>query len=352
MKKFKFNEILPGERIILQKHAIGLAPTMFDYVDRDRERLDRFLPWVANIKTVADEIKYIQFTHDSWEKMTFFDYGILRKEDSVYIGNIGVHTLAWDHDWCEVGYWLIGDFEGQGYMSEAVKVLETYLFEEGFNRVQIKCSNLNARSANIPLYNHYMLEGSARQDIIEKGAYRDTKIFAKLTTDFVQQNGPILIRRARHLDANGIIQAHVRSIREICAKDYTEAQVKAWSGRDFQASVWQKTIDNDHVWVLDDCQTIQGFGHLNIHHQDLAEIRGLYFTPQATRQGLGHQLITKIKAFVRRKKIKTLILSATMSAKRFYQRQGFQLDGAQKSIMAGGQPIGCYPMKLTLPDLD
>ena len=29
------------------------------------------------------------------------------------MGNLGVHTIAWESRCCELGYWILGDFEGQ-----------------------------------------------------------------------------------------------------------------------------------------------------------------------------------------------------------------------------------------------
>ena len=38
--------------------------------------------------------------------------GFFRKEDAVSMGNLGVHTIAWESRCCELGYWILGDFEG------------------------------------------------------------------------------------------------------------------------------------------------------------------------------------------------------------------------------------------------
>ena len=45
------------------------------------------------------------------------------------MGNSGVHIAQWESRCCELGYWILGDFEGQGYMSEAVTALESAPFE-------------------------------------------------------------------------------------------------------------------------------------------------------------------------------------------------------------------------------
>jgi len=55
MEKLYLPEIITGERIVLKKHSLELAKTMFEYVDQDRERLREFLPWVDATKTIQDE---------------------------------------------------------------------------------------------------------------------------------------------------------------------------------------------------------------------------------------------------------------------------------------------------------
>ena len=182
MEKKKLNEKLIGERVILRRHNESLAQVMFEYVDSDRERLGRFLPWVDHITKVEDESKYIRTINKLWDESTHFDYGIFLN-DGTYIGNIGVHNIRWAYNGAELGFWILGKFEGKGYMSEAVSILENHLFDIGFHRVQIRCSDLNSRSEGVPVRCGYTYEGTAREDVIEKGSYRNTKTFSKLLTD-------------------------------------------------------------------------------------------------------------------------------------------------------------------------
>lgn len=104
MEKIYLDSEIPGQRIYIKKHDVALAQVMFDYVTEDRERLDKFLPWVEHIKTVQDEIDYINLTHERWDNYTLFDYGIFLKENDLYVGNIGVHSLKWNSNCAEIGY--------------------------------------------------------------------------------------------------------------------------------------------------------------------------------------------------------------------------------------------------------
>ena len=173
------HETLRGGRIELRKHALGVAKEMFRLVDADRVRLGRFLPWVVGMHSVADEEEYVRFSHVGWEDYKQFDYGIFVGER--YVGNCGAHTIAWEHDRAEIGYWIAGEFEGKGYMSEAVKLLEEELFRMGFHRVEIHCDPENQRSAAVPKRCGYTLEATLKDHKVEHGKRRGTLIWAKLS---------------------------------------------------------------------------------------------------------------------------------------------------------------------------
>lgn len=138
------------------------------------------------MQSVQDEKDFIKNSLKRWKENTLFEFGIFRKSDDKYIGNIGAHSISWGRHSCELGYWILGDFEGQGYMSEAVLALEAELFKLGFNRVQIRCNNTNKRSANVPRACGYKHEGTIRQDGIDLGKFRDTMVFGKLKKEWMK----------------------------------------------------------------------------------------------------------------------------------------------------------------------
>ncbi len=184
MDKKNFPEEIVSERIVLRKHKLELAQTMFKYINRDRVRLGRFLPWVPFIREVEDEVKYIESTHEKWAQGAMFDFSLFRREDEMYMGNIGFHTICWENEHIEIGYWILGDFEGKGYVSEAVLALEKVAFDLGFQRIEIRCDLANKRSASVPQKCGYLQEGHFRKDSKDRdGNLRDTLIFAKIRDD-------------------------------------------------------------------------------------------------------------------------------------------------------------------------
>ena len=173
-------ELLTGTRIVLKRHSPDRASAMFAAIDRDRERLRRFLPWVDPTRSESDTVRYIESAIQKWNDHSGFDYAIFLKESDTYLGNVGVQSISWPNDRCELGYWILGPYEGQGFVSETVELLERTLFEHGFHRIEIRCSSLNSRSANIPQRLGYHLDGTLRDDSVEHGKRRSTLVFTKL----------------------------------------------------------------------------------------------------------------------------------------------------------------------------
>ena len=180
MEKKQLPDAIPTERLLLKKHTLELAEQMFAYVNQDRERLRCFLPWVDGTLSTEDEKFYITDALKQWDECLFFDFGMFHKPEQLYMGNIGVHFFSWEHHHAEIGYWILGQFEGQGYVSEAVLALEQVLFAMGFHRLEIRCSSSNRRSSAVPERLGYHLDGVLRENILEQGQYSDTRIYSKL----------------------------------------------------------------------------------------------------------------------------------------------------------------------------
>ncbi|MFP5387548.1 MAG: GNAT family N-acetyltransferase [Bacteriovoracia bacterium] len=159
-----------------------------------------------------------------------------------------------------------------------------------------------------------------------------------------------MIRRAEHTDAEGIIAAHVSSIRLICSADYTEREIAAWSGRKFKAQSWCQVMDRDFVWVVELDKKVEGFGHLALMDETSGEIMGLYLTPSIRGKGCGRALLKEIIEVARAHRLEKLSLFSTKTAKKFYEGQGFYQNGGDTSIEMQGVPIECYPMLLELPE--
>lgn len=167
-------------RLKLVRPNKELAQAMFDAVQADRERLARFLPWVEDPKTVADEEKYIAGVHEEWAKQETFAWTMFTKDRQEFIGNIDIHAVITKNLRGEIGYWCVSRFEGQGLVSEAVGAIEKVLFECGLHRIAIHCSTHNDRSAGVAKRLGYQHEGSMKEDSFIGGVWHSTHIYSKI----------------------------------------------------------------------------------------------------------------------------------------------------------------------------
>ncbi|WP_408097523.1 GNAT family N-acetyltransferase [Peredibacter sp. HCB2-198] len=158
----------------------------------------------------------------------------------------------------------------------------------------------------------------------------------------------INVRRALHSDAQNIIDSHVRSIREICFKDYTPEQIEAWAGRKFKPELWWQTIDRDYVWVVEVNSQVRGFAHLAFMDKDTAEVLGLYLAPEAKGLGAGKTLFNILRSEAKSQGVKKLQLHATLTAKTFYETFGFIQTAGLDSVEMRGVDIPCVPMEAIL----
>jgi N-acetylglutamate synthase-like GNAT family acetyltransferase len=159
----------------------------------------------------------------------------------------------------------------------------------------------------------------------------------------------MIIRRAQASDAKGIHEAHMLSIQEVCAKDYTDAEIQAWGHRPFSDYKVLNSIEKDFFWVIADKEKIEGFGHLKIWNSEegpKAEVMGLYLTPRVLGQGFGRKIIELMLSELRTQKVKSLTLSSTITSVPFYEKMGFIKLGGLSSHPIRGVAVRCQPMQM------
>lgn len=178
---------LVGKKIVLKrlKPTLKMANTIFKTVDENRNYLEPWFPWVKTEINVEASLKYLFELNEKFKIGEKVDYGIY--VDNEYIGNVGIFNISKKNKSAEIGYWLSEKFTRQGYMTEAVKIVEKEYFSNvNLNRIQIRCDERNIPSAGVAKKCGYILEGKLREDIYNEyyKDLRNTLIFSKLKFDF------------------------------------------------------------------------------------------------------------------------------------------------------------------------
>lgn len=178
-------EVLIGKRIKLCRPVCcpETGKAIFTIVNKCKEEFIPWLGWGADY-TNENALNFLKTAESDWKNNAQFVYAIYL--ENTFIGVISALNIAWQHKRAEIGYWLDTYYTGNGYMTEAVRMIEKELFDNNFNRIVICTDVLNVRSAKIPRTLGYKLDGILRQDIYSEpnNRFRDRNVFSKLKSDY------------------------------------------------------------------------------------------------------------------------------------------------------------------------
>ena len=95
------------------------------------------------------------------------------------VGGIGLMHIARNHK-AEIGYWLGKNYWGKGIMTESIKLVLDYAFNElKLKRVYAKVFINNKSSVNVLGKNDFKLEGILKKELSKKDKLFDVYIYAK-----------------------------------------------------------------------------------------------------------------------------------------------------------------------------
>ncbi|HEX7734050.1 MAG TPA: GNAT family protein [Ktedonobacteraceae bacterium] len=137
------------------------AQQLFTLIDRNREHLRPWLPWVDYHTDPIDSQRFIRRSAQRYLDNDGFDLGIYYRGQLA--GIVGFHTVNWPNRQVEIGYWQGANFQGHGVMTRACRAIVDYAFHKlQLNRVSILCATGNARSRAIPERLGFTQEGILR----------------------------------------------------------------------------------------------------------------------------------------------------------------------------------------------
>jgi RimJ/RimL family protein N-acetyltransferase len=127
------------------------------------------------------------------QEREFFEERISNQEDvnlaicadGKIAGIIGLHDLNQRAGTCEVGLWLAPEYHGQGYGTEASRMLTDHAFRElRMHRVQARVLATNEASARIWEKLGFEEEGRHRDEAFTGGEHVDMRYFGVLADEW------------------------------------------------------------------------------------------------------------------------------------------------------------------------
>lgn len=151
-----------GEDLRLRVMRRSDQGELFQLVDRNREHLRPWMPWLEETRTVRDVERFLQQTRRDRRRGSALRMVICERQ--AIVGTVALESIDWNNAHAKIGYWLAESHQGAGVMTASVRTLCAYGFEVlGLHRIAIRSDPDNARSRAIPTRLGFVHEGCLRE---------------------------------------------------------------------------------------------------------------------------------------------------------------------------------------------
>lgn len=174
---------LETEHLKLRKINIGDVQAIHEYAS-DAEVTSR-TTWDVH-RSVEDTRQYVNNLLQRQQLGLSAIWAITEKGGTGrLIGECGFRAIAAENGRAEIVFVLGRNYWGKGYMSEATHAVLKYAYGTlGLNRVEALVDGDDLATMRVLKRNEMRLEGTMRQAVRVRGAYRDAKLYAGLRSEF------------------------------------------------------------------------------------------------------------------------------------------------------------------------
>ena len=186
-----FPDAFETERLLIRSPLPGDGPALNEAVVESLDSLRPWMPWAQTAPTVEASEENVRKGRVRFLERSDLWLLLFLKGTNTMVGGSGLHRMDWDVPKFEIGYWCRSRFEGQGYITEAVRGITAFAFNTlGAQRVMIRMDTRNVRSRAVAERTGYVLEGELRHDArAVDGSLRNTLVFSLLPDEFKRLYG-------------------------------------------------------------------------------------------------------------------------------------------------------------------
>ena len=185
MMEHKGTKRLETERLILRSFTPEDGPAMYKNWCGDPE-VTKFLTWPTHASSEVSSSLAAYWAEDA-KNPERYQWAIVPKDFGEPIGSLAVVRGRDDIAQCELGYCIGKAWWGRVIMTEAVKEVIRYLFQEvGMNRIEAAHDVHNPASGKVMQKAGMTFEGVHRQASKNNTGVCDIAIYAILAKDYIE----------------------------------------------------------------------------------------------------------------------------------------------------------------------
>jgi ribosomal-protein-serine acetyltransferase len=175
--------ILIDQDLKLQLVEEKFAPDIYALVEKNREHLAQWLPFVNKAVDITFIEQYIQGSRHRFkegQEVTF----VIQYQHCV-VGRVGVYRIDRTNHVAELGYWLDQSQQGKGLVTRACSALLRFCFGHlQLNRLEIRTAAENHKSNAIAQRLHFTHEGTLREAELLNDVYVPINVHSLLRKEW------------------------------------------------------------------------------------------------------------------------------------------------------------------------
>lgn len=178
--------IIENKRFILRKFTKNDINDLYEYAS-DSE-VTKFLSW-DTYKNIDIAVDYIENVLLRYSKNEIAPWGIEWKENSKMIGSIDFVQYDKKNFSAEIGYVLNRKYWNKGIMTEALKEIIKFGFDEmNLMRIETRLNAMNIASEMVMQKNGLTYEGTLRKKEFLKNKFIDIRFYSILRDEYYKKS--------------------------------------------------------------------------------------------------------------------------------------------------------------------
>jgi ribosomal-protein-alanine N-acetyltransferase len=172
---FESPPVLQTTRLRLRQLTLADQDDVYSYgSDPD---VTEFMIWPRHT-SISDTVAFLASIPKNLASQTSLGFGIELKATGKIIGSVGIHNISMKNHKAEIGYVLARPYWGKGLMSEAVREVIRFAFDEmGMHRIEAKGDVDNERTFRVMERCDMTHEATFRDYELRRGKFVSVKMY-------------------------------------------------------------------------------------------------------------------------------------------------------------------------------
>jgi ribosomal-protein-serine acetyltransferase len=154
-----------SDTITVKPLEIDEANYLYDFVERNKEHLINWIPFVSKVKGIEDVNEYVKGYIEKRKNDMGLLFGIW--DNKLLIGTILIRETDKEAKWAEIGYMIDEKYQRKGITKKAcIKLIDNIFDVMLLEKVEICCDDENMGSIRLAESLGFILEGTIRNHFV------------------------------------------------------------------------------------------------------------------------------------------------------------------------------------------